>query len=208
MHFKPKAEEGKAVEPSEEIGEVKETSLIKHKVLVPVNQKGAIKKIAEEGDYTVDQTIAILENDKKTEEIKLMTKWPVRTARPVKEKLSPTIPLLTGQRVIDTMFPVAMGGTAAVPGPFGSGKCVLGETPVLLANGEIKSIEEIYKENEKDSDIEYQDENETLLRLKSPLKLFSMYGGKVKESKSKFLYKGKSDSVIRIKTKKMKRIVI
>ena len=124
-HFKPKAEEGKAVEPGEEIGEVKETSLIKHKVLVPVNQKGVIKKIAEEGDYTVDETIAVLENDKKTEEIKLMTKWPVRTARPVKEKLSPTIPLLTGQRVIDTMFPVAMGGTAAVPGPFGSGKTVI-----------------------------------------------------------------------------------
>ena len=200
-HFKPKVEEGKAVEPGEEIGEVKETSLIKHRVLVPVNQKGIIKKIAEEGDYTIDETIAVLENDKKTEEIKLMTKWPVRTARPVKEKLSPTVPLLTGQRVVDTMFPVAMGGTAAVPGPFGSGKCVLGETPVLLANGEIKSIEEIYKENEKDSDIEYQDENETLLRLKNPLKLFSMYGGKVKESKSKFLYKGKSDSVIRIKTK-------
>ena len=200
-HFNPKVEEGKEVEAGEEIGEVKETSLIKHKVLVPVNQKGIVKKIAEEGDYTVDEIIAVLENDKKTEEIKLMTKWPVRTARPVKEKLSPTIPLLTGQRVIDTMFPVAMGGTAAVPGPFGSGKCVLGETPVLLANGEIKSIEEIYKENENDSDIEYQDENETLLRLKSPLKLFSLYDGKVKESKSKFLYKGKSDSVIRIKTR-------
>ena len=124
-HFKPKVEEGKAVEPGEEIGEVKETSLIKHKVLVPVNQKGVIKKIAEEGDYTVDETIAVLENDKKTEEIKLMTKWPVRIARPVKEKLSPTIPLLTGQRVIDTMFPVAMGGTAAVPGPFGSGKTII-----------------------------------------------------------------------------------
>ena len=124
-HFKPKVEEGKAVEAGEEIGEVKETSLIKHKVLVPVNQKGIVKKIVEEGDYTVDETIAVLENDKKTEEIKLMTKWPVRTARPVKEKLSPTIPLLTGQRVIDTMFPVAMGGTAAVPGPFGSGKTVI-----------------------------------------------------------------------------------
>ncbi|MCL4398617.1 MAG: V-type ATP synthase subunit A [Candidatus Parvarchaeota archaeon] len=124
-HFKPKAEEGKAVEPGEEIGEVKETSLIKHKVIVPINKKGIIKKIAEEGDYTVEDTIAVLEDDKKTEEIKLMTKWPVRTARPVKEKLSPTVPLLTGQRVIDTMFPVAMGGTAAVPGPFGSGKTVI-----------------------------------------------------------------------------------
>jgi V/A-type H+-transporting ATPase subunit A len=124
-HFKPKAEEGKAVEPGEEIGEVKETSLIKHKILVPINQKGIIKKIAEEGDYTVEDVIAVLENDKKTEEIKLMTKWPVRTARPVKEKLSPTIPLLTGQRAIDTMFPVAMGGTASVPGPFGSGKTVI-----------------------------------------------------------------------------------
>ncbi|MGC8533099.1 MAG: V-type ATP synthase subunit A [Candidatus Parvarchaeum sp.] len=124
-HFKPKVEVGKEVEAGEEIGEVKETSLIKHKVLVPVNQKGIIKKIAEEGEYTVEDTIAWLENDKKTEEIKLMTKWPVRTARPVKEKLAPTIPLLTGQRVIDTMFPVAMGGTAAVPGPFGSGKTVI-----------------------------------------------------------------------------------
>jgi V/A-type H+-transporting ATPase subunit A len=125
-HFKPKVEEGKLVEPGEEIGEVKETSLIKHKVLVPANKKGIIKKIAEEGDYTIEENIALLEDDnKKTEEIKLMTRWPVRTARPVKEKLSPNIPLLTGQRVIDTMFPVAMGGTAAVPGPFGSGKTVI-----------------------------------------------------------------------------------
>ena len=124
-HFKPKVEEGKIVEPGEEIGEVKETSLIKHKVLVPANKKGVIKKIAEEGDYTIAENIAILEDNNKTEEIKLMTRWPVRTARPVKEKLSPNIPLLTGQRVIDTMFPVAMGGTAAVPGPFGSGKTVI-----------------------------------------------------------------------------------
>ncbi|EEZ93165.1 MAG: H+transporting two-sector ATPase alpha/beta subunit central region [Candidatus Parvarchaeum acidiphilum ARMAN-4] len=124
-HFKPKVEEGKIVEPGEEIGEVKETSLIKHKVLVPANKKGVIKKIAEEGDYTIEENIAILEDNNKTEEIKLMTRWPVRTARPVKEKLSPNIPLLTGQRVIDTMFPVAMGGTAAVPGPFGSGKTVI-----------------------------------------------------------------------------------
>ena len=124
-HFKPKVEEGKIVEPGEEIGEVKETSLIKHKVLIPANKKGVIKKIAEEGDYTIEENIAILEDNNKTEEIKLMTRWPVRTARPVKEKLSPNIPLLTGQRVIDTMFPVAMGGTAAVPGPFGSGKTVI-----------------------------------------------------------------------------------
>jgi V/A-type H+-transporting ATPase subunit A len=124
-HFKPKVEEGKIVEPGEEIGEVKETSLIKHKVLVPANKKGVIKKIVEEGDYTIEENIAILEDNNKTEEIKLMTRWPVRTARPVKEKLSPNIPLLTGQRVIDTMFPVAMGGTAAVPGPFGSGKTVI-----------------------------------------------------------------------------------
>ena len=124
-HFKPKADVGKEVSSGEEIGEVKETSLIKHKVLIPINKKGIIKKIAEEGDYTVEETIAVLEDEKKTEEITLMTKWPVRTPRPVKEKLAPTVPLLTGQRVIDTMFPVAMGGTAAVPGPFGSGKTVI-----------------------------------------------------------------------------------
>ncbi len=124
-HFKPKAEVGKEVMPGEELGEVKETSLIKHKILVPVNKKGTIKSIVEEGEYTIDETIAVIENENKKEEIKMMTKWPVRTQRPVKEKLAPNIPLLTGQRVIDTMFPIAMGGTAAVPGPFGSGKTVI-----------------------------------------------------------------------------------
>ncbi len=124
-HFKPKMEVGKEVSAGEELGEVKETSLIKHRILVPVNKHGVIKSIAEEGEYTLNDTIAVLENENKKEEIKLMTKWPVRTPRPVKEKLAPNIPLLTGQRVIDTMFPIAMGGTAAVPGPFGSGKTVI-----------------------------------------------------------------------------------
>jgi V/A-type H+-transporting ATPase subunit A len=124
-HFKPKVEVGKEVFSGEEIGEVKETSLIKHKVLVPANKKGVVKSIVDEGEYTVEDVIAVLEHENKKEEIKLMTKWPVRMPRPVKEKLAPNIPLLTGQRVIDTMFPVAMGGTSAVPGPFGSGKTVI-----------------------------------------------------------------------------------
>ncbi len=200
-HFKPKTEIGKEVNPGEEIGEVKETSLIKHKVLIPGNKKGKIKKIVEEGDYTIEETIAIIENEGKTEEIKLMTKWPVRIPRPVKEKLPPNIPLLTGQRVIDTMFPIAMGGTAAVPGPFGSGKCITGDTPIALATGEIKKIETIYHESFSKGEVVYENKNETLIRLNAPLKLYSFYNGKVAESESRFIYKGKSDSVLKIKTR-------
>lgn len=124
-HFKPKANADDDVEAGQEIGEVKESSLVKHKILVPPGSKGKIKKIADEGDYTVEDVIAVLEDNGKKTEIKMLTKWPVRVSRPVKEKLPPMIPLLTGQRVIDTFFPVAMGGSAAIPGPFGAGKTVI-----------------------------------------------------------------------------------
>jgi V/A-type H+-transporting ATPase subunit A len=207
-HFKPKVEAGKEVFPGEELGEVKETSLIKHKVLVPANKKGVIKSIVDEGEYTVEDVIAVLEHENKKEEIKLMTKWPVRMPRPVKEKLAPNIPLLTGQRVIDTMFPVAMGGTSAVPGPFGSGKCVAGDTPILFENGSIMSIEEVYSESIKEGNILLKDGNETVVRLKTPLKLLSFYDNKIKKSESKLIYKGKSDSLVKIKTRSGKEVKV
>ena len=124
-HFKPKASSDQEVEEGDEIGEIKESSLIKHKVIVPVGVKGKIKKIVEEGDYSIEEVLAVLDNGGKKTELKMLTKWPVRSARPVAEKLPPVIPLLTGQRVIDTFFPIAIGGSAAVPGPFGAGKTVI-----------------------------------------------------------------------------------
>lgn len=124
-HFKPKVKAGDKVSGGDEIGEVKETSIIKHKILIPPSIEGQISKIAEEGDYTIDDQIAVVENGDRKFIIKMLTKWPVRVPRPINQKLEPDIPLITGQRVIDTFFPIAKGGTAAVPGGFGTGKTVL-----------------------------------------------------------------------------------
>jgi len=119
--FKPILKKGDKVKGGEIIGIVKETELIKeHRILVPPNVSGTIVEIYE-GDFTVEDTIAVLDNGT---ELKLYHRWPVRVPRPYVEKLPPEVPLITGQRVLDTFFPVAKGGTAAIPGPFGSGKTV------------------------------------------------------------------------------------
>jgi V/A-type H+-transporting ATPase subunit A len=107
------------------IGEVEETSIITHRIIVPPNIKGKILEIEKEGDYTVEDTICIVTTDSGDIELQMMQKWPVRMPRPVAKKYDPGIPLITGQRVIDTFFPVAKGGTAAIPGGFGTGKTVM-----------------------------------------------------------------------------------
>ena len=123
-HFVPLVEAGQEVEAGDVIGTVQETPIVVHKIMVPYGMKGTVKSITE-GDYTVEQTVAVLETPDGEKELTLMQKWPVRTGRPYKEKLPPDKPLVTGQRVIDAMFPIARGGVAAVPGPFGSGKTVI-----------------------------------------------------------------------------------
>lgn len=123
-HFKPTAKKGDKVSDFSIIGEVEETSMITDKIMVPIGMSGTIKSISE-GDFTIDEPVAVISTDSGDKEVKLMQEWPVRYARPVKNKLPPDMPLITGQRVIDTLFPVAKGGTAAVPGPFGSGKTVI-----------------------------------------------------------------------------------
>ncbi|MCK4751962.1 MAG: V-type ATP synthase subunit A [Planctomycetes bacterium] len=124
-HFKPVVENGTKVGPGDIVGEVKETTLLMHKIMVPAGVKGTIQKITE-GDYTVVDKIGVVvaEDGGKTE-LQLMQKWPVRNARNVKRRLGPDKILVTGQRVIDTFFPIAKGGTACVPGPFGTGKTVV-----------------------------------------------------------------------------------
>ncbi len=124
-HFVPVAKNGSEVKQGDIIGEVQETGLIKHKVMVPVGMNGKIDKL-KEGDYTVtDKICEIIGSTGSKSDVSMLQYWPVRIARPVVGKLPPHIPLITGQRVIDTFFPVAQGGTAAVPGPFGSGKTVI-----------------------------------------------------------------------------------
>ncbi|GAF78870.1 unnamed protein product, partial [marine sediment metagenome] len=124
-HFKPTIKNGEVVGSGDIIGEVQETTQFVHKIMVPSAIAGTIQKIAE-GDYTVEKTLAVCRAENGTEtELKLMQKWPVRNARQVMKRLAPGSILVTGQRVIDTFFPIAKGGTACVPGPFGSGKTVV-----------------------------------------------------------------------------------
>ncbi len=123
-HFDATLKEGDMVNEGDIIGTVKETSVIVQKIMVPLGVSGKIKSI-KSGDYKITETVAIIENQEGTKEVTLMQKWPVRKGRPYKSKLNPKAPMITGQRVIDTFFPVAKGGAAAVPGPFGAGKTVV-----------------------------------------------------------------------------------
>ncbi|MDP6670829.1 MAG: V-type ATP synthase subunit A [archaeon] len=121
--FKPKVKKGDKVEQGQIIGTVKETAVIEHRILVPVGVSGTIE-IINSGKMTVDKTAAVIKTAKGKETVKLYQEWAVRMPRPFKQKLAPVTPLVTGQRVFDTFFPIAKGGTAAIPGPFGSGKTV------------------------------------------------------------------------------------
>lgn len=122
--FKPVVKKGEDVTEGQILGEVQETSLITHKVMVPFGVSGKVESI-KGGEFTVSDVIATIKTSSGTESVRLKQEWPVRVARRVMNKLPPAIPLITGQRVIDTLFPVAKGGTVAVPGPFGSGKTVV-----------------------------------------------------------------------------------
>ena len=124
-HFSPTVSVGDDVEPGNIIGTVPESSLIEHKILVPPNHAGGkITKIVSEGDYDLETEIATVEKDGQSSQLKMYHKWPVRSPRPYLKRYDPTIPLLTGQRVIDTFFPLAKGGTGSIPGAFGTGKTV------------------------------------------------------------------------------------
>ncbi|EEY35043.1 V-type ATP synthase subunit A [Pseudoleptotrichia goodfellowii] len=127
---------GDKVEAGDIIGTVQETSVISHKIMIPLGISGKIKSI-EKGSFTVTDTVAVIETDKGDVNIQMMQKWPVRRGRKYKQKLNPEAPLITGQRVIDTFFPVTKGGTACVPGPFGSGKTVVQHQLAKWADAQI-----------------------------------------------------------------------
>jgi len=124
-HFIPTVKVGDEIQAGNIIGSVKETDLIDHKIMVPpLHLGGKITKIVSEGDYDLETEMATVEKDGKSSILKMYHKWPVRKARPYQKRHDPTIPLLTGQRVIDTFFPLAKGGTGSIPGAFGTGKTV------------------------------------------------------------------------------------
>jgi len=123
--FKPVAAVGDKLIAGDIIGTVQENAIFEHRIMMPVGLEGSIEAI-HEGEFTIEETVAVIKTaDGRSQNLQMMQKWPVRRERPYKEKLSPEEPLITGQRIIDTLFPIAKGGVAAIPGPFGSGKTVV-----------------------------------------------------------------------------------
>lgn len=133
-HFLPTAKPGDSVAGGDVLGEVQENAWFVHRILVPPKISGKLKRVAGEGDYTVTQPVAELEDGTP---LFLMHSWPVREPRPFRRKMDPNEMFITGQRILDTLFPVAMGGTAAIPGPFGSGKTVVQQTLAKHANAQV-----------------------------------------------------------------------
>jgi V/A-type H+-transporting ATPase subunit A len=134
--FEPRVNVGDQVGPGDIIGVVRETPIVEHRIMVPPGVSGTIKDVFI-GEFTVEEPVALVETDSGTRELTMLQKWPVRKGRPYKEKLPIFEPLVTGQRVIDTFFALAKGGTAAVPGPFGSGKTVVQHQLAKWADADI-----------------------------------------------------------------------
>ncbi|MDI6917257.1 MAG: V-type ATP synthase subunit A [Thermoplasmatales archaeon] len=202
-HFKPSVKVHDKVKAGEIIGVVPETPVVEHRVMT--NLEGKIVEIAEEGDYTVEDRIAKIETENGVKEQSMFHYWPVRIPRPFIKKFDPTMPLITGQRVLDTFFPVGKGGTAGIPGGFGTGKCVTGETPVLLADGEIKPISKIFAQANGDRE---KKQDETIIHLNKPLRVLSFDGKNIVEKEVNILYKGKTEKVYGIKTRTGRKVKI
>jgi V/A-type H+/Na+-transporting ATPase subunit A len=197
--FTATAKPGSDVTGGAILGTVQETPLILHKIMVPPGLAGKLEEL-KSGSYTIRDPIGSIRTASGKVPVFLSHKWVVRIPRPVQQKLAPGIPLLTGQRVIDTFFPIAKGGTACIPGPFGSGKCVSGDTPVLLGDGSIVEMQELHQWAQQHGDLEV-DGSDEWYRLREPIRLFSMVHDRVVPSESRTFYKGRSDSLVRVRTR-------
>ena len=193
------AKPGTEVSPGTVLGTVQETDLILHKIMVPPGVQGTLSQL-KAGTYTIRDPIGQVKTADGNVPLFLSQKWVVRIPRPVSSKLPPEIPLITGQRVIDTFFPVAKGGTACIPGPFGSGKCVAGETPVLLGDGRLVDLQSLYAAAERDGEVT-ADGTDTWVRARRPVQLCSLTGDRLVTSTTRTFYKGKSDSLVRVRTR-------
>lgn len=134
--FVPKVAKGDKVSSGDIIGTVQENKVVEHRIMVPFGVEGTVSKI-QEGEFTIDEVVCVVKTDKGDKKLTMTQKWPVRKGRPYKTKMSPVTPLVTGQRVIDTFFPVAKGGAACIPGPFGSGKTVVQHQLAKWADADI-----------------------------------------------------------------------
>ena len=134
--FVPRVQPGDEVSAGDIIGTVQENAVVEHRIMVPYGVSGKVVSV-ESGSFTIDETVAVIGTESGKRELCMLQRWPVRRGRPYVEKMAPTVPMITGQRVIDTLFPIARGGCAAVPGPFGSGKTVIQHQLAKWADADI-----------------------------------------------------------------------
>lgn len=204
--FKPLVTKGDTVHGGLHIGEVRESRMVTHKIMIPPDINIAkVTDIAAPDKYSISETIAQIDAEGQYPfalPITMKQTWPVRNARPFKRKLEANIPLITGQRIYDTFFPIAKGGVAAIPGGFGTGKCVTGDTPVLLGSGDSIPIKHIYDYHMGNNGIIVEDsETETLVHLIRPLSVISFDGTKYSSQKATHVYRGSANAIVKIKTR-------
>ncbi|MFW9994466.1 MAG: V-type ATP synthase subunit A [Candidatus Odinarchaeota archaeon] len=202
FEFTPLVKPGDEVHGGQVIGSVPETSLITHKILVPPDIEKATVKRIEQGTFDLETVICVLTTEKgDVVDITLVQRWPVRRSRPFLRKEGATVPLLTGQRILDTFFPMAKGGTGAIPGAFGTGKCVTGDTTVYLTNGTKIPIRELFDQALKSGNIIENSEEETLIHLSDSIEVFSFDGCSIEPHKASYVYRGKSNTIYEIITR-------
>ncbi|MFQ5837417.1 MAG: V-type ATP synthase subunit A [Thermoplasmata archaeon] len=190
--FEAQVKPGADVNGGDIIGLVQEAKHVQHRVLAPPDAHGTVKD-AQDGKVKVDDVVVTLDNGR---ELTVMQAWPVRRPRPVKERLMPTVPLITGQRVFDFFFPLAKGGTAAIPGGFGTGKCVVGSTPVLLADGTLAPIRDIYESVNGGAPTKSDDH---FIPLNPPLRVLTFDGEAIREGRASAIYRGRTDRLTEVR---------
>ncbi len=195
--FTPEVRKGTEVVQGQTVGTVRENRL-EHRIMVPPGMKGTMRRI-EDGTLTVEEPICELEDGSV---FSMSHDWPVRRGRPFVRKKRPDVPMITGQRVIDTLFPIAKGGTGSIPGGFGTGKCVSGDTMVLLADGRERALEDIFWDASSSGEAVNSRDGfgraETTARLTRPLKLRSFDGKGIVESLATHAYMGRSSTMVEL----------
>ncbi len=208
--FAPSVKVGDKVIGGDILGEIPETPTVDFKLLVPPNISGKIDFIAQRGDYNIDNTAATLvtSNGEKID-LQFYHKWPVRQPRPHHSRLPSNVPLITGQRIFDTLAPIAKGGTGAIPGGFGTGKCVTGDTPILMDDGSLVEIRDLYERYiEMGGTIEIDSETETLIQIKDDLTVLAFNGESYTKQKASHIYRGKASTMITIETRSGREVKI
>ncbi|WXG43068.1 MAG: V-type ATP synthase subunit A [Promethearchaeati archaeon SRVP18_Atabeyarchaeia-1] len=208
--FTPLLKKGSKVEPGSIIGEIPETTLVKHRIVVPYGLSGELTEVATEDEYKLTDSVAKIRTAYGEEkDLTLLQTWPVRKARPIKFKLATDTPLVTGQRIIDTFFPTAKGGTAAIPGGFGTGKCVTGETPVLMADGDTIRIQELYEKSLEEDNLLLEDsETESLVKLRYPISVLSLDEDRYRPAEATHIYKGTTKTIVEVTTRTGRKLKV